>query len=194
KIVIAISEFIQNELWTSLVLLFVFSGVISWFARTAIGVRVLSFIALRIPVFGKLIREFNSALVTRTLSSLISAGVDIVRAIEITEDVVENVFYKDTLEKAKVGVQKGDPLSRVFLEHPEIYPMMVGDMMEVGEETGRLSDMLLKIATFYEEEVDQATSDMSKLIEPLLMVTIGVFVGIFAMALISPMYSLMNSI
>ena len=71
---------------------------------------------------------------------------------------------------------------------------MVGDMMEVGEETGRLSDMLLKIALFYEEEVDQATADMSKLIEPLLMVTIGVFVGIFAMAMISPMYSLMNTI
>jgi len=75
-----------------------------------------------------------------------------------------------------------------------IYPVMVGDMMEVGEETGQLSGMLLKIALFYEEEVDAATADMSKLIEPLLMVMIAVFVGLFAMAMITPMYSLMNGI
>ena len=123
-----------------------------------------------------------------------TAGVDIVRSIEITKDVVGNVFYKETLDQAKEGVQKGTPFSKIFIDHPEIYPMMVGDMMEVGEETGRLSDMLLKIALFYEEEVDQATSDMSKLIEPFLMVIIAVFVGIFAVAMISPMYSLMDSI
>jgi len=138
--------------------------------------------------------EFNSALATRTLSSLISAGVDIVHAIDISRDVVTNSYYKDTLDVAKANVQKGVPLSKVFIDNSNIYPVMVGDMMEVGEETGRLSDMLLKIALFYEEEVDQATADMSKLIEPLLMVTIGVFVGIFAMAMISPMYSLMNTI
>lgn len=194
KVVIAISDFLQNNLLVSLIALLVVSGVAWWFQRTAFGNRAISWSALRFPIFGKLIREFNSALVTRTMSSLVSAGVDIVRAIEITGDVVSNVFYKDTLERAKAGVEKGDPLSRVFLEHPEIYPIMVGDMMEVGEETGRLSDMLLKIAVFYEDEVDQATADMSKLIEPLLMVMIGIFVGIFAMAMISPMYSLSNSI
>lgn len=194
KVIIAISDFLQNDLLIAILVLLGFSSFVWWFARTTIGNRSIAWVAIRLPIFGKLIQEFNSALVTRTMSSLISAGVDIVHAIEITEDVVSNVFYKETLERAKKGVQKGDPLSRVFLDHPEIYPVMVGDMMEVGEETGRLSEMLLKIAVFYEDEVDQATSDMSKLIEPILMVTIGVFVGIFAMAMISPMYSLMNSI
>jgi len=194
KSIIAISDFLQNDLLASIAVILSFTGAFWWFARTAIGNRALSWTAARLPIFGKLVREFNSALVTRTLSSLISAGVDIVHAIEITEDVIDNVFYKETLVRARMGVQKGDPLSRVFVDHPELYPVMVGDMMEVGEETGRLSDMLLKIALFYEEEVDQATADMSKLIEPLLMVTIGVFVGIFAMAMISPMYSLMNTI
>ncbi|OGZ07034.1 MAG: hypothetical protein A2942_02965 [Candidatus Lloydbacteria bacterium RIFCSPLOWO2_01_FULL_50_20] len=194
KSIIAISDFLQNQLLLSIIALFGVSGITWWFARTKVGDRAISWTALRLPIFGKLIKEFNSALVTRTMSSLISAGVDIVHAIEITQDVVSNVFYKETLEQAKKGVQKGDPLSKVFMDHPEIYPIMVGDMMEVGEETGRLSDMLLKIAVFYEDDVDQATSDMSKLIEPLLMVTIGVFVGIFAMAMISPMYSLMDSI
>lgn len=194
KIIVAISDFLQNDLLVSLLVLLGLSGAVWWFERTAIGNRGTAWLALRLPIFGKLIQEFNSALVTRTMSSLVSAGVDIVRAIDITKDVVANVFYKETLEEAKRGVEKGDPLSRTFLEHPEIYPVMVGDMMEVGEETGGLSNMLLKIALFYEEEVDQATGDMSKLIEPLLMVTIGAFVGIFAMAMISPMYSLMNNI
>jgi len=194
RVIIAISDFLQNSLFTSILALLGLSGLVWWFERTPFGNRATAWLALRLPVFGKLIREFNSALVTRTLSSLIAAGVDIVHAIEITKDVVTNVFYKETLEQAKEGVQKGTPLSAVFIEHPEIYPIMVGDMMEVGEETGQLSGMLLKIALFYEEEVEQATSDMSKLIEPLLMVTIGVFVGIFAMAMITPMYSLMNTI
>jgi type IV pilus assembly protein PilC len=107
---------------------------------------------------------------------------------------VGNIFFKETLEEAKTNVQKGVPLSHVFTEHADIYPVMVGDMMEVGEETGRLSDMLLNIANFYETEVSQATEDMSKLIEPLLMVIIAMFAGLFAVAMITPMYSLMQTI
>src|SRR3989338_2930343 len=192
--IIAVSDFLQNNLLISMVAFSVLTGFVLWYARTPVGNRSISWASFRLPVFGKLIKEFNSAIITRTMSSLIGAGVDIVRSIEITKDVVGNVFYKETLDQAKEGVQKGTPFSKIFIDHPEIYPMMVGDMMEVGEETGRLSDMLLKIALFYEEEVDQATSDMSKLIEPFLMVIIAVFVGIFAVAMISPMYSLMDSI
>ena len=194
KIVIGISEFLQNQLLLTIGIVVAAGAVVVWYKRTAFGGRSIDFTVVRLPIFGKIIREFNSALVTRTLSSLISAGVDIVRAIDITKDVVSNIFYKETLEQAKVDVQKGTPLSKAFTAHPEIYPIMVGDMMEVGEETGQLSAMLLKLATFYEEEVEQATSDMSKLVEPLLMAVIAVFVGIFAMAMITPMYSLMSGI
>ncbi len=192
--VVTISEFLQND---GILAAFMAGGVafLVWrFARTSFGDRAISWSVLRTPVFGKLVKEFNSALVTRTLSSLISAGVDIVRAIDITKDVVSTVFYRETLDIAKENIQKGVPLSKIFQERPDIYPIMVGDMMEVGEETGKLSDMLLKIALFYEEEVDQATADMSKLVEPLLMVVIAIFVGIFAIAMITPMYSLMTSI
>jgi type IV pilus assembly protein PilC len=194
KIVIGISDFLQNQ-WYLAILLAAFGFGGFWaFERTEFGKRVIHFSVLKLPIFGKLVQEFNSALATRTLSSLISAGVDIVRAIEITQDVLVNVYYRATLEQAKVDVQKGIPLSQTFKNNSNIYPIMVGDMMEVGEETGKLSDMLMKIASFYEEEVDAATSDMSKLIEPLLMVVIAVFVGIFAYSMIMPMYSLMDSI
>ncbi len=194
QVVINISDFLQNDSLLAALFVIIAGGLFWWYKSTPFGSRSLAWAILRAPVFGKLAKEFNAALATRTLSSLISAGVDIVHAIDITKDVVTNVFYKETLEQAKVDVQKGVPLSKVFVDHPEIYPVMVGDMMEVGEETGQLSGMLLKIAVFYEEEVSQATEDMSKLIEPLLMAIIAVFVGIFAVAMITPMYSLMQNI
>lgn len=192
--IIAISDFLQNHGILAALIMAGTGGAFYWFSRTTFGDRALSWTALRAPVFGKLVKEFNSAMATRTMSSLIAAGVDIVHAIEITKDVLGNVFYKETLDTAKSNIQKGVPLSKVFQDRADIYPVMVGDMMEVGEETGKLSDMLMKIATFYEEEVDQATADMSKLIEPLLMVMIAIFVGIFAVAMITPMYTLMGSI
>lgn len=194
KVVIGISDFIQNQWYLAILLVLFFAGGFWAFGRTDAGKRTLHFVVLKLPIFGKLVQEFNAALATRTLSSLISAGVDIVRGIEITQDVLTNVYYKKSLDEAKAGIQKGVPLSHAFITHPELYPVMVGDMMEVGEETGKLSDMLMKIATFYEEEVDTATADMSKLIEPLLMVLIATFVGIFAYSMITPMYSLMDTI
>lgn len=194
KAVIALSDFLQNDGILALLFVAIAGGVFWWFKQTPFGDRSLDWLILRSPIFGNLVKQFNSALVTRTLSSLISAGVDIVHSIEITRDVASGVFYKETLDVAKENVQKGIPLSKVFIDHGELYPVMVGDMMEVGEETGQLSSMLLKIALFFEEEVDQATADMSKLIEPLLMVVIAVFVGIFAVAMITPMYSVMQNI
>lgn len=193
-LVITISEFLQNDGLLALLGVVVFGGAFVWFKKTPFGGRAIEWVVLHAPIFGKLVREFNSALVTRTLSSLISAGVDIVHALEITRDVASGGFYKETLDEAKTNVQKGVPLSKTFIDHPHLYPVMVGDMMEVGEETGQLSTMLLEIAQFYEEEVDQATADMSKLIEPLLMVVIATFVGIFAVAMITPMYSLMQTV
>lgn len=194
QIFVNVASFLQNQsiLAIGIVVLIVF--IITTFKKTKKGQRALDFASLHVPIFGNLVKEYNSALVTRTMSSLISAGVDILRAIDITNDVVGNSYYKDTLRVARDNVQKGIPLSQVFLNNDKIYPTLVGDMMEVGEETGQLSPMLKKIALFYEAEVDQMTADMSKLMEPLLMVMIASFVGLFAVAMITPMYSIMNSI
>lgn len=192
--IIAISEFLQFHGILSFFILAVVVTAFILFKRTPTGTKTVDFVATRMPIFGGLVKEYNAAIITRTLASLIAAGVDIVRAITITRDVAENSFYKDSLAVAEANIQKGVPLSKTFVEHPELYPIMVGDMMEVGEETGRLSDMLKKIATFYESEVDNATADLSKLLEPILMVIIAAFVGLFAYAMIGPMYSILNTI
>ncbi len=194
KLFVNTSSFLQNHYFIALGALIALISLGAIVKSTKAGNRAIDFASMRAPVFGLLVKEYNAAIVTRTLSSLISSGVDIVRAIDITHDVIGNVYYKETLVSARESVQKGVPLSQTFVNNSQIYPIMVGDMMEVGEETGQLSLMLKKIAMFYESEVDQTTADMSKLMEPLLMVMIASFVGLFAVAMITPMYTVMNNI
>jgi type IV pilus assembly protein PilC len=114
--------------------------------------------------------------------------------LEITEDVVQNIYYKKILIEAKIAVEKGAPFSEVFAENSKLYPIMMSEMIQVGEETGKLSDMLLQIALFYEEEIEGKTKNLSTIIEPVLMILIGAGVGFFAISMISPLYSILGSI
>ncbi|MEK7568942.1 MAG: type II secretion system F family protein [Patescibacteria group bacterium] len=194
KIIIGLSDFLSNHL---LIGVLIVAGVVAGFVmalRTKQGRRAFEFSLFRLPVIGSLVRQSNAARTARTLSSLLSSGVDMLEAINITKDVLQNSYYKEVMTLAGERVQKGIPLSSVFAENEYIYPLLVGDMVEVGEETGKLSQMLLNVALFYENEVDEATKNMSTIIEPILMVVIGASVGFFAVSMISPMYSVMSNI
>lgn len=162
--------------------------------KTPVGRRSFEWILVRLPVIGYMAKETNAARTARTLSSLLTSGVDVVTAIKITTDVVQNSFYKDILAEAAVGVEKGRPLSEIFVKREDLYPVFVGEMILVGEETGQIAKMLEQIAVFYENEVEQKTKDLSTIIEPVLMVVIGGGVGFFALAMISPIYSISDSI
>jgi type IV pilus assembly protein PilC len=180
--------------------IFVLLGIIAlvigfiMFRRTDKGKKIIHYSVLKVPVIGNIIKEVNSARTARTLSSLLNAGVDVVESMRITSEVIQNVYYKDILIKAQSAIEKGDPISKIFTENEKFYPIFLGEMMNVGEETGKIGEMLLGVAVFYEEDVDQRTKDMSTIIEPFLMVFIGAAVGFFALAMISPMYSLVNVI
>ena len=128
------------------------------------------------------------------MSSLLLAGVSITRSVEITEDIVQNIYYKQVLNEAKAAVEKGAPFSKVFEVNNKLYPVMMSEMIQVGEETGKLSDMLLEIALFYEGEIENKTKNLSTIIEPVLMIFIGAGVGFFAISMISPLYSILGSI
>lgn len=194
QFIISVSNFITSS--TASFLLLVLAGVsaLVWFFRTDLGKKILITVFSHTPVIKQLIQKINSARTARTLGSLINSGVDIVRALEITEDVLQNYRYKAVLKEAKEKIQKGDPLSEVFKAHTNLYPMLVGEMMAVGEETGKLSDMLFRLADFYEGEVTETTKDLSTIIEPILMIIIGIVVGFFAISMIKPLYSSMSGL
>ncbi|MFC1801944.1 type II secretion system F family protein [Patescibacteria group bacterium] len=194
QIVIGISDFIKESTVLAIILLIGLS-VFAWFVSgTKFGKRSFDFVILRMPIISGIVKEVNSARTARTLSSLLSSGVDVVTSFNITLDVLQNFYYREILENARDSISKGGVLSKVFTENEKLYPPLVGAMIEVGEETGNLPEMLLNIAEFYENEVTQKTKNMSTIIEPFLMVIIGGAVGFFAISMISPMYSLMNSI
>jgi len=161
--------------------------------RTIWGQRARDKFLLVLPMIGGLVKEINAARTARTFASLLAAGVDVITALQITGEVVQNHFHRDVLKAAEAKVEKGEQLSVAFMENDTLYPPMMGEMIAVGEETGALADMLTKVADFYESEVAQKTKNMSTIIEPFLMIIIGVAVGFFAVAMIGPIYSLSDA-
>ena len=194
RIIIMTSDFFVHHWLVALIGLISAVVGIMGIAKTNTGRYVIDFTIIHLPVIGSLVKQTNAAYTTRTLSSLLSAGVDIISSISITEDVIQNVHYKKILKEAAVHVEKGSPLSEIFIAHENLYPILVGEMILVGEETGQISQMLTEIASFYETEVEQKTKDLSTIIEPLMMVTIGTGVGFFALAMIAPIYSIGDGI
>ncbi len=194
RIIIFFGDFFSNNLILTFVI--IIAAVLCLFSlfRAKFMIKYIDFIVLRIPVINNLTKELNTARTARTISSLLLSGVSITRAVEITEDVVQNIYYKKVLEEAKISVEKGAPFSAAFEKNTKLYPVMMSEMIQVGEETGKLSDMLLEIALFYEEEIENKTKNLSTIIEPVLMIFIGAGVGFFAISMISPLYSILGSI
>lgn len=192
--IIAVSDFLTQHTLLALLIPLLFGLSIYAVLRRPEGKRTFAFLVLHLPIIGELVKEVQTARTTRTLSSLLSSGVEIVNAISITAEVIENPYYRRVLTQAGENVQTGSLLSKAFTGNEHLYPILVGEMISVGEETGKLPDMLRRVAEFYESEVEQKTKDMSTIIEPFLMILIGIVVGFFALSMISPIYSLSENI
>jgi len=149
---------------------------------------------LKIPVVSGLIRELNSANFTRTLSSLMAAGVPLIRSLEIISSTFNNIYFKESLLEASEKIKKGEKLSDVLKSSSWLYLPIVVQMIEVGEETGETSSVLDQLAIFLEEEVANSTKNIASLIEPVLMLLVGAAVGFFAISMIQPMYSMLEAI
>src|SRR3989338_943259 len=161
--------------------------------KTELGHKLFNWIFIHAPVLKGINQKFNAARTCRTLASLLSSGVDVLEALSITKGVLQNGYYQAVLESARGRIQKGETISKAFIAAENLSPPLVGEMMAVGEETGELSNMLHRLSIFYENEVSVATKDLSTIIEPLLMIIIGVVVGFFAISMISPMYNLVGA-
>ncbi len=194
RIVVAISNFmVANVELVLLALIILVVGSVA-FVRSRRGANIVLFIALHLPVINELVRETYTARASRTLSSLLSAGVPVLEALAITKEVVHADAFAKVVAEAEEHVRKGELLSASFAEHTNLYPILMSDMLAVGEETGKVTDMLKQIAEFYETDVSEKTKDLSTIIEPVLMLIIGAGVGVFAVAMIAPIYQLSSAI
>lgn len=194
RIIIGISTLIQNYgLVTAGVAIALGAG--AWrIGHMTEPHRVLGRWAIKMPIFGSLIRKLNTARFCRTLAYLTASGVPIVRSMEITAGVVGNSRFQEVLREAAGEIQKGSQLNVLLARHPDVFQPLVTQMIAVGEETGKVGEMLLRLALFFEEEVASVTKNLSTIIEPILMVVIGVAVGIFAVSMLQPIYSSLGSI
>jgi type IV pilus assembly protein PilC len=194
RVIVALSNFlVDNFVWVIPALIgLVVAGM--WFAKTRVGSNFILESVLQFPVIGDLVRETYTARASRTLSSLLTAGVPVLTALEITRNVVGAEAFSHVILQATEHVKKGEPLSKAFVDNSKYYPVLMGDMLAVGEETGKVAEMLKQVAEFYEETVSEKTKDLSTIIEPILMLIIGVFVGIFAVAMIAPIYQLSSAV
>jgi type IV pilus assembly protein PilC len=194
QIILNASNFLVNNLLEVLIGFVVFVIALYYIARLKPVSALLFLIVLKIPVVGTIVRETYTARAARTLSSLLASGVEVLTALQIGQEVVGAHGFGLVLGEAQTRVQKGEPLSASFVDHPELYPPLMADMLAVGEETGHVADMLKQVAEFYENDVEQATKDLSTVIEPVLMLLIGLMVGVFAVSVISPIYSISSKI
>jgi type IV pilus assembly protein PilC len=184
----------QNFWWMAIIILAGLGFLAAQFAKTGFGKKMISDILLRFPAVSGIVTDINSAYTTRNLSSLIGAGVSLPRALEITADTVGNLNYRLALNNIKERVKKGEKFSDAIKDYRRFYPATMIQMIAVGEETGETSNILQKLAEFYENEVDEATKNFTAVIEPMLMIIIGVVVGFFAVSMIQPMYSMMDAV
>jgi type IV pilus assembly protein PilC len=162
--------------------------------RTEFGRRWWDRFRVRIPLgIGKVVLKVGMARFSRTLASLVGAGVDIIQALEITGSTSGNSLIEDATTDVRERVQQGATIAQPLIEAP-IFPPMVGHMIRVGEESGELEKMLGKVADFYEDEVDAAIQSLTSIIEPLLMIFIGFIVGVIVVAMYLPMFKILTLI
>ena len=190
RIVIAISDFMAGHVFivfgglVVLVVLAVAAG------RTPSGKRGLNWFLLRFPILNPIIKKINLARFARILSSLLKSGTPIVEGIQVTADSITNTYYHEALIEAGKNVKLGKPLTETLSKDERLFPYIVVQMLTVGEDTGTMETILEQIAEHFEQEVDDTMRNFSAVIEPLLLLVIGVVVGFLAVALISPIYSI----
>ena len=193
RMVVTASDILQSyALWVGALIAFIIVALREWH-KTYRGARVLDRAVLAIPVLGMLMRKIAIARFCRTLATLTSSGVPILDGLEITARTSGNAIIEDAIMSVRKSVEEGKTISQPLSE-TKVFPSMVCQMISVGEQTGALDAMLSKIADFYEDEVDTAVNGLMKLIEPIMIVFLGVVIGTIVVAMYLPMFSILTQI
>jgi len=194
RLVIGLGDFLAKKWFLGILILIIIAPFLRMCLKTRVGRRIIDNLVLKTPIISPIIKKTNSAYTARSLSSLFSSGVPIIRALEVVSRSLGNIYFREAISDAAEKVRKGSKLSDALRPYENIYPSIVIQMIEVGEETGETSDILKKLAEFFEEEVTNATKNLSAAIEPILMLLIGAAVGFFAISMVQPIYSMLGAI
>ncbi len=187
------SDWLQKFWWIALTL--IIGGVVAFkqYVKTPKGRYNVDKLMLKLPIFGDLSLKLSVSRFSRTFGTLIASGVPMMRSLEIVGDTSGNVVLAEAVSNARTAIREGAKISQP-LANSGLFPAMVTHMIDVGEETGRMSEMLTKVADFYDDEVDAMGKGLTSMIEPLLIVGMGVLVGFIAISVMSPIFKLVSSI
>jgi len=194
KIVLAFFEFLRTRGWI------LFGGIVGlavflWrYSKSPQGRKILDKFFLGLPLIGSFFKKIYLTRFAENLSTLISGGLPIVKSLEITGDIVENSVYQKIILKTKEEVKKGRTISSVLSGYPDTFSPLVVQMVLVGEKTGTLEKTLEDIATFYQQEIERGIDNLLSILEPVLIVFLGLVVGFVMMAVFIPMYQMMGGI
>jgi type IV pilus assembly protein PilC len=193
KVVLALSNFLQHYMWLVVLFWIVFVFALRSYYKTDNGKLQIDRIMLRFPVLGNLLRKSAVSRFTRTLGTLVSSGVSILDGLQITARTAGNRVVHDAVMKSRASIAGGATISEP-LKESGVFPPMVVQMINVGEQTGGLDEMLSKIADFYDDEVDAAVSALTSILEPIMIVVMGVVIGGIVVSMYLPMFDMINAV
>lgn len=191
-IMIGLSNFTIKFWWLLIILGVIGVAALRRYKATEAGALVIDRIVLKLPILGKLNRDSSLTEFTRTLSSLIAAGVPILEGLKISSDVATNALHRQAVKRTINLVEKGSQLSKA-LGQDEVFPAIVPQMVAVGEETGKIDDVLAKVSNYFELEVDHQVKNLTASLEPIIMIVLGVMVALLVISVILPIYSLTSA-
>lgn len=193
QILISASDFLLNFWWLVLIFVAMAAAAVKVHYDSPNGKRFYHTMILKVPIFGPLMVKIQVTQFTRILALLMSSGISIIEALRLTAASLSNINFRDTVLDAKKEVEKGTPLA-LPLSRNEFFPLIVSQMIAVGEETGELDKVLNKMAEYYGEEVDVMTGNLSTLLEPFILIFMGSIVGFIAVAVYTPIFNLSSVI
>lgn len=195
RIVIFLSNFIRfNGLYLFGGIVFLTLGFIYLLKKNHLFRFYFDKMILKIPIIGDIIRDYNLANSTRTIGLLLKGGVTVSEAIPIAEKTSSNLVYKEEFKKLSVSINRGDKISLYLGSRTDLFPEILSQIVSVGERSGNLSNSLIYLSELYEAQVDDFTKNLSSLIEPALMIFMGILVGFIAISIITPIYSITQNL
>jgi type IV pilus assembly protein PilC len=193
QVLIYISSFVV-DFWYAIIAFIIFLPFfIVWYIKTESGKKKLDYLKLKIPIIGNIYQKVYLTQIAQSLSTLLVGKVPISSALRITQEVVNNVIYKDLLSTTVKEVEDGHSITKSFYNHPFIPPMFI-NLLAVGEQTGSLEEVLNKMIDFYTKEIDNLVNNLVRIIEPLILIIMGVAAGVIVSAILLPTFQIISHI